>query len=70
MNAYLEQKCKKFNHDENVCFKQFVNEIVKIRNFIENELFDDRKNFRFCNVRKALNRIKIKKSRNIDQINR
>ncbi len=62
LNAYLEQKCEQFDHDESACFKQLVNEIVKIRNLIENESLDDRKNFRLRNTRKTLNRVEIKES--------
>jgi hypothetical protein len=70
LNAYFEQKCEQFDHDENACFKQFVNEIVRIRDFIKRESFDDCKNFRFRNVRETLNQDKIKKSRRIEQIDR
>ncbi len=50
LNAYLEQKCEQFDHDEDACFKQFVDEIVRTRNLIENKSFDDRKNFLLRNV--------------------
>jgi hypothetical protein len=70
LNACFEQKCEQFDHDKSACFKQFVDEIVKIRNFIESESFDDRKNFRFRNARKAFDRVKIKESRYVDQIDR
>ncbi len=70
MNTDFEQRCKQFDHDESACFKQFVNEIVKTRNLIENESFDDRKNFRLRNARKTFDRVKIKKLRNVDQIDR
>jgi hypothetical protein len=70
LNACLEQKCEQFDHDKNACFKQFVNEIVKTRNFIKDESFDDRKNFRFRNARRTFDRIQIKKLRNVNQIDR
>jgi hypothetical protein len=70
LNACLKQKCEQFDHDESACFKQFVDEVIKIRDFIENESLNDRKNFRFRNARRAFDRIKIKESRNVDQINR
>jgi hypothetical protein len=70
LNAYLEQKCEQFDHDENACFKQFVDEIIETRNFIENESSYDRKNFLLNNARRTLNRVEIKKSRNVDQIDR
>jgi hypothetical protein len=70
LNACLEQRCEQFDHDESACFKQFVDEIVNARDLIEDELLDDRTNFRLRNVRRTLNRIKIKRSRNVDQINR
>ncbi len=50
LNACFEQKCEQLNHDESAYFKQFVNEIVRIRDFIKNESLNDRKNFRFRNV--------------------
>jgi hypothetical protein len=70
LNACLEQKCEQSNHDENACLEQFVDKIIEIRNLIENELFYDRKNFLFNNARKTLNRVEIKESRNVDQIDR
>jgi hypothetical protein len=62
LNACLEQRCEQFDHDESACFEQFIDEIVKVRNLIENESLNDRKNFRFRDARRALNRIKIKES--------
>jgi hypothetical protein len=70
LNACLEQKYEQFDHDESACFKQFVDKIVKARDLIENESLDDRKNLRFRNARRALDRIRIKESRNVDQIDR
>jgi hypothetical protein len=70
LNAYLEQRCEQLDHDESACFEQFVDEVVKTRDLIEDELLDDRKNFRFRNARRALDRIKIKESRYVDQIDR
>jgi hypothetical protein len=70
LNACLESKCEQFDHDESACFEQFVDEIVRIRNFIESESFDDRKNLRFRNARRTFDRIKIIESRNVDQIDR
>jgi phosphomevalonate kinase len=70
LNACLEQRCEQFDHDESACFKQFVDEIVRVRCFIESESLDDRKNFRFRDARRALDRIKIKEFRNFDQIDR
>ncbi len=70
LNAYLEQKCKKFDHDESACFEQFVDEVVRTQNLIENESLDDRKNFCLRNARKTLDRVRIKKFRNINQIYR
>jgi hypothetical protein len=70
LNAYLEQKCEQLDHDESACFKQFVDEIVKIRNFIKSESLNNRKNFRFRNARRAFDRVKIKESRYVDQIDR
>jgi hypothetical protein len=70
LNACLEQKCEQLNHDESACFEQSVDEIVKTRDFIENESFDDCKNFRFRNARRALDRVKIEESRYVDQIDR
>jgi hypothetical protein len=40
LNACFEQKCEQFDHDETSYFEQFIDEIVKVRNFIENESFD------------------------------
>jgi hypothetical protein len=62
----LNKNVNIFNHDENACFKQFINKIVKIRNFIKSESFNDCKNFRLCNARKIFDRIKIKKFRNVN----
>ncbi len=70
LNAYLKRKCEQFDHDESAYFQQFVDEIVKTRDFIESESFDDRKNFLFRNVRETLDQIRIKRSRNDDQIDR
>jgi hypothetical protein len=70
LNACFEQKCEQFDHDESAYFEQFVDEIVKARNLIEDELLDDRKNFRFRNARRAFDRIKIEEFRNVDQIDR
>ncbi len=70
LNACLEQKCEQFDHDENVCFQQFVDEIIKTRNFIKSESFDDHENFLLRNARETLDRVKIKKSRYVDQIDR
>ncbi len=50
LNAYFKQKCEQFDHDENACFKQFVDEIIEIRNLIENESFYNRKNFLLSNI--------------------
>jgi hypothetical protein len=66
LNAYLEQKCEQFDHDENACFQQFVDEIVKTRDLIESESLNDRKNFLLRNARETLDRVKIKKLRNVD----
>jgi hypothetical protein len=68
LNACFEQRCEQFDHDESACFEQFVDEIVKARDLIEDEFLDDRKNFRFRDARKTLDRIEIKESRNVDQI--
>ncbi len=68
LNACLEQKCEQFDHDENACFEQFVNEIIETRNLIKSESFHDRKNFLLNNARRTLNRIEIKRSRDVDQI--
>jgi Spy/CpxP family protein refolding chaperone len=70
LNACLEQRCEQFDHDESACFEQFVDEVVRVRNLIESESFDDRKNFRFRNAQRALDRIRIEESRNVDQIDR
>ncbi len=70
LNAYFEQICEQFDHDESAYFKQFVDKIVKTRNLIENESLDDRKNFCLRNARKTLDRVRIKKFRNINQIYR
>jgi hypothetical protein len=66
LNACLEQKCEQFDHDECACFEQFVDEIVKTRDLIEDESLDDRKNFRLRNARRTFDRVKIKESRNVD----
>ncbi len=50
LNAYLEQKCEQSDHDKSICLKQFIDEIVKIRDFIESESLDDLKNFRLRNA--------------------
>jgi hypothetical protein len=70
LNAYLEQRCGQFDHDESACFEQFVDEIVRVRNLIESESFNDRKNLRFRNARGTLDRVRIEESRNVDQIDR
>ncbi len=70
LNACFKQKCEQLDHDENAYFQQFVDEIVRIRDFIESESLDDRKNFLLCNSRKTFNQVDIKKSRNVDQIDR
>jgi hypothetical protein len=70
LNACFEQKCEQFDHDESACFEQFLDEIVRTRSVIEDESFDDRKNFRLRNAQRTLDRIKIKESRNVDQIDR
>jgi hypothetical protein len=70
LNACLEQKCEQFDHDESACFEQFIDEIVRIRNLIEDESLNDRKNFRFRDTRRAFDRVEIKESRNVDQIDR
>jgi phosphomevalonate kinase len=70
LNACLEQRYELFDHDESACFEQSVDEVVKARDFIESESLDDRKNLRFRNARRTLDRIKIKESRNVDQIDR
>jgi hypothetical protein len=70
LNVCFEQRCKQFDHDESACFKQFVDEVVKARNLIESESLDDRKNFRFRDASRAFDRVKIRKSRNVDQIDR
>jgi hypothetical protein len=57
------------NHDENACFEQFIDKIVKTSDFIKDESLDDRKSFRLRNARRTLDRMKIKASRNVDQIN-
>jgi hypothetical protein len=68
LNVCLEQRCEQFDHDESACFEQFVDEIVKTRNLIESESLDDRKNFRFRDARRPFDRVEIKESRNVDQI--
>ncbi len=35
LNVCFKQKCEQFNHDESAYFQQFVDEIVKTRDFIE-----------------------------------
>jgi phosphomevalonate kinase len=70
LNACLEQRYEQFDHDESACFEQFVDEVVRIRDLIESESLDDRKNLRFRNARRALDRVKIEESRNVDQIDR
>jgi hypothetical protein len=70
LNACLEQKCEQFDHDESACLEQSVDEVVKARDFIENESLNDRKNLRFRNARRALDRVRIVESRNVDQIDR
>jgi phosphomevalonate kinase len=70
LNACLEQKCEQFDHDESACFEQFVDEVVKARDLIESESLDDRKNFRFRDARRTLDRIEIEEFRNVDQIDR
>jgi hypothetical protein len=50
LNACFEQRCEQFDHDESACFKQFVDEVVRIRNLIEDESLNDRKNLRFRNA--------------------
>jgi hypothetical protein len=70
LNVYFKQRYEQSDHDENACFKQYVDEIIKIRSFSKNESFYDRKNFLLNNARKALDQVEIEESQNIDQIDR
>jgi hypothetical protein len=70
LNACLEQRCEQFDHDERACLEQSVDEVVRARDLIESESLDDRKNLRFRNARRALDRVRIEELRNVDQIDR
>jgi hypothetical protein len=50
--------------------EQFINNFDKIRNLIKNDSFDNFQHFSLRYVKKALNRTKIKRSRNVVKFDR
>ncbi len=58
------------HHDENTNLEQFVDDFVEIRDFIENDSFDNLQHLSFRYAKKTLNEAKIKRFRDVVELDR
>ncbi len=58
------------HHDESTNFEQFVKDFVEIRDFIENDSFDNFQHLSLRYVEKTFDKAKIKRSRNVVKFDR
>jgi hypothetical protein len=58
------------HHDENTDFEQFVDDFIETRDFIESDSFDNFQHLSFRYAEKALDKTKIKRSRDVVKLDR